>query len=256
VKFNFFGWASRKADKFAKTIASYAPPRQLRSLTTATEAPTDLRERDLTRERLKIRFAQTSDALEDATMLVQKRYAWRGYPPAQLKPNPNRITITTSHGSRVIGTVTVGYDSEAGLLADEIYKTEIDQLRARGCVVGELSKLAIDKELGGKQVLARIVHIAYLYGLLHQCTDAVIEVVPRHKAFYERMLGFTQLGPEKLNPRVNKPVLLMHMPMAEMAERIRALGGRGATTGNRSLYPYFFSQREQDEIIARLTQGE
>jgi hypothetical protein len=201
---------------------------------------------------MKIRFAQNETAFEGATILAQKRYAWRGYPGPKLASNPNRITIMTYQESQVVGTVTVGYDSDQGLLADEIYKDKVDELRQAGCKVGELSKLAVDEEHGSKQVLAGMIHIAFLYGVLHHCTDAVIEVVPRHQTFYEKKLGFRQLGEPRMNHRVHQPVVLMHLPLAEMQQKIESLGGLGKKSPDRSLYPYFFSAEEQREILARL----
>lgn len=258
MAFNLFDWLKRdlsKADKFARTIVSLQPPSKLKDMSAPSLASGMPHEENMGEDKLKIRFAQTSAALQDATMLVQKRYAWRGFPKAQIKPDPNRITITTHLGDRVVATVTVGYDSEEGLLVDEIYKPEVDQLRQQGKVVGELSKLAVDEELGSKQVMAGIINIAFLYGVMHKCTDAVIEVVPRHKGFYEKMLGFRQLGEERMNHRVKFPVVLMHLELAEMQQKIEEFGGKGSACGERSLYPYFFSQDEQEQIMQRLISG-
>lgn len=203
-----------------------------------------------------IRFAQHSDTLTSASMLVQKRYAWRGFPKIQLKKHPNRVNIVASTGDEIVGNLMVGYDSEEGLLGDEIYKPEIDVLRKRGRKVGELSKLAMDEKYGSKQLLASMIHIAYLYGLIHECTDSIIEIVPHHKKYYEKMLGFSQIGEEKINPRVNSPVVLMHLDLSNMEQKIRKIGGMGKAAKDRSLYPYFFSARDQEGILHRLLRVE
>jgi hypothetical protein len=246
-----FDWTKgnrSKADRFARTVVQMVAPRRLKPL-----APDDLDVSSELKQPIKIRFAQTDTAYEGATLLVQKRYAWRGYPKAQVYGNPNRVTILTHLADEVVGTVTVGYDSEQqGLLADEIYKDKIDELRKQGRVVGELSKLAIDEDHGSKQVLAGMIHIAFLYGLMHECTDAVIEVVPRHQTFYEKKLGFRVFGQERMNNRVHKSVVLLHLPMAEMQQKIEQFGGQGSESSERSLYPFFFSQEEQRGILARL----
>ena len=98
--------------------------------------------------------------------------------------------------------------------------------------------------------------VAYLYGELNRCTDAVIEILPRHKAFYERMLGFKQVGQQRLNHRVNFDVVLMHLPLDHMRSRIEEVGGKGSASSDRTLYPYFFSPRDQEGIMARLLKGE
>jgi hypothetical protein len=247
-----FDWTKgnrAKADRFARTVVQMAVPRRLKPL--SPEA-LDLAEDPASQTPIKIRFAQSENAYEGATLLVQKRYAWRGYPKAHIKGNPNRITILTHLGEQVVGTVTVGYDSDQGLLADEIYKDKIDEFRQQGRLVGELSKLAIDEDHGSKKVLAGMIHIAFLYGVLHECSDAVIEVIPRHQAFYEKKLGFRMLGEERMNNRVNKSVVLLHLPMAEMRQQIETFGGKGASSPERSLYPFFFSPEEQRGILERL----
>lgn len=241
-----------KAAQYARTVVQMNAPHRLKRLSPERLGDAEMHEQGLTNQSIKIRFARSESAFEGATLLVQKRYAWRGYPKAQIKENPNRITILTHLNERVVGTVTVGYDSDQGLLGDEIYKDKIDELRSQGYVVGELSKLAIDEELGSKQMLAGMIHIAFLYGAIHGCTDAVIEVVPRHQVFYEKKLGFRLLGEERLNQRVNKNVVLMHIRMEEMQRQIEALGGQGLASKDRSLYPYFFSPVEQKAILERL----
>lgn len=248
--------ARRRADDFDRTIISFESPYRLKDLCSTTEADSGVSEEQMGEKRFKLRFAQHDETFNSASLLVQKRYAWRGFPKAQLKKYPNRITILSFHEDRIVGTVTVGYDSEEGLLGDEIYKPEIDALRAQGKRVGELSKLAIDESIGSKQLLASLIHISYLYGLIHECTDAIIEIVPRHKAFYEKMLGFKQLGEEKMNNRVHFPVVLMHLDLAYMQERIEAVGGKGKAAHDRSLYPYFFSPQDQEGILARLLKEE
>ena len=83
----------------------------------------------------------------------------------------------------------------------------------------------------------------------------IIEVHPRHAGFYKRMLGFTEIGGEKACPRVNDaPAVLLHLDMRHVDEQIALLGGTGAGRG-RSLYAYFLSREEQDEILASLNQG-
>lgn len=242
-------------EDFDRTIIDIPAPAPLRELCLNLED--GVQQKTLDEERFKFRFATSQEALHGASLLVQKRYAWRGYPANPLKKYPNRVTLLTTTRERIVGTVTIGYDSEEGLFADELYKSEVDALRARGARVGELNKLAIDHTLGSKHVLGGIIHLAYIYGsLIHGCTDAVIEVVPRHKQFYSAMLGFEQLGPERPNPKAdNAPALLMHLPLDHMARKIAEVGGKGRDSDDSSLYPYFFSPYEQEGIMRRLLNG-
>ncbi len=255
---SIFDWIKSnraRAAHYARTVVQMKAPPKLKRLSPEGLEALDTREEGLGTQDIKIRFARSESAFEGATLLVQKRYAWRGYPKAQIKDNPNRVTILTHLNDHIVGTVTVGYDSDQGLLADEIYKDKVDELRAQGCVVGELSKLAIDEDLGSKQMLAGMIHIAFLYGAIHGCTDAVIEVIPRHQTFYEKKLGFHLFGEERLNNRVKQNVVLLHKSLEEMRQEIVRHGGQGTASTERSLYPFFFSPEEEKSILERLMSG-
>jgi hypothetical protein len=181
-------------------------------------------------------------------MLINKMYAWRGYGSAhQVKASPSRITLTASDKEKVIGTVTLGIDSEEGLLADEIFKPEIDMRRNAGGKVCELTKLAFDPDIRSKFALASLFHIVFIYGRrMHNCTDVFIEVNPRHRRFYETMLGFKRQCEIRTNPRVNAPAVLLWVDIGYVEEQIRKYGGTSDNPDTtRSLYPYFFSPREQ-----------
>jgi len=100
------------------------------------------------------------------------------------------------------------------------------------------------------------IHLAVIYARdIHKCTNIVIEVNPRHRRFYERMLGFKQEGELKSNPRVNAPAYLLTVSLDYMSAQIREHGGTYDGKGDapdRSFYPYFFSPREERGIIDRL----
>ena len=107
-----------------------------------------------------------------------------------------------------------------------------------------------------KTSLANLFHLAVIYARdIHQCTDIIIEVNPRHRRFYERMLGFAQEGQLKINPRVDAPAYLLRVSLDFVTDQIQKFGGTfsddGVTT-ERSFYPYFFSPREERGIINRL----
>ena len=204
-----------------------------------------------------IRLTDTADGRNSASMLINKMYAWRGYAGThQLTDDPNRITLTATDKGDVVGTLSIGIDSPSGLLADQLFKEELDLHRARGARLCEFTKLAFDPSVRSKTALANLIHLAVIYARdIHECSDIVIEVNPRHRRFYERMLGFKQEGQLKVNPRVNAPAYLLTVSLDYMSEQIREHGGtfddKGITT-ERSFYPYFFSPREERGIINRL----
>ncbi|MET0963773.1 MAG: N-acetyltransferase [Noviherbaspirillum sp.] len=203
----------------------------------------------------RIRLADTEAGRNSASLLINKMYAWRGYGDKhQVKHSPSRITLTASNKERVVGTVTLSIDSSEGLLADEIFKPEIDARRQDGAIVCELTKLAFDPEVHSKFAMASLFHILFIYGRrIHGCTDVFIEVNPRHRRFYESMLGFKRLCEVRTNPRVNAPANLMWLSIDYVEQQIMEYGGTSDNAGlTRSLYPYFFSPREEEGIYGRL----
>lgn len=204
-----------------------------------------------------IRLTDTSDGRNTASMLINRMYAWRGY-SGDHKPtdDPNRITLTATDKGDVVGTLSIGIDSEIGLMADEIFKDELDAHRQRGAKLCEFTKFAFDPSVRSKAALANVFHLAVIYARdMHGCTDIVIEVNPRHRRFYERMLGFRKEGELKTNPRVDAPAYLLRVNLEFVTEQIARFGGTYAAEGEteeRSFYPYFFSPREERGIINRL----
>ncbi|EKU83994.1 hypothetical protein ABIB42_001943 [Massilia sp. UYP32] len=204
-----------------------------------------------------IRLTDTSDGRNTASMLINRMYAWRGYAgDHQPSSDPNRITLTATDKGDVVGTLSIGIDSEVGLMADEIFKDELDAHRQRGAKLCEFTKFAFDPSVRSKTALANVFHLAVIYARdMHGCTDIVIEVNPRHRRFYERMLGFRKEGELKINPRVDAPAYLLRVNLAFVTEQIDRFGGTWAAEGEteeRSFYPYFFSPREERGIINRL----
>jgi hypothetical protein len=203
-----------------------------------------------------IRAADIDERRNSASMLINKMYAWRGYGNSHHVGNdPNRITLTASDKGHVIGTLSLGLDSSVGLLADQVFKDCIDPYRAKGRVC-EIIKLAIDPEVKSKAVLASLFHVAFIYARdLNNCTDIFIEVNPRHRRYYQSMLGFEVECETRPNPRVDAPAVLLKATTAYGTEQIAKLAGTSRNAGNdRSLFPYFFTPREEAGIVNRLKQ--
>jgi hypothetical protein len=204
-----------------------------------------------------IRLTDTSDGRNSASMLINRMYAWRGYSGDHQPSNdPNRITLTATDKGDVVGTLSIGIDSEVGLMADEVFGAELDAHRSNGARLCEFTKFAFDPSVRSKTALANVFHLAVIYARdMHGCTDIIIEVNPRHRRFYERMLGFRKEGDLKINTRVDAPAYLLRVNLKYVTEQISIFGGTFAADGEteeRSFYPYFFSPREERGIINRL----
>ena len=215
---------------------------------------------------IKIRTASTRERAQATNLLIKKMYSSRGYEGSAIdlsslslqlkeewKRKSNEVTLVVANLRKVLGTVTVRYDSPSKMACDELYQEEVDSLRAQGRQLCELTKLAVDRASGSKQIFAALIHMAYIYArLLHDCTDALMEVTPKHARFYKDMLGAYQIGPAKLCPRVNTTGILLRLDGQYMDLQIEKWGGVGSSTTNKSLYPYFFSGNEEARIVQRL----
>jgi len=237
-----------------QTIVAIDAESRLRSLS-VPECATDQSSVQLDQRRFKIRLARTTDQRQSANLLIRKMYSWRGYHTmAEADHAANRISLSVSSEDHIIGTLTLGLDVEEGLSADAMYKGEIDQLRAQGRRICEITKLAVDQSVGSRRVLAALFHIAYIHAhRIHGCTDIMIEVNPRHVMFYERMLGFRRFGEEKLCARVNAPAVLLRLETDYVDIQLTKFAGLGEkAAGERSLYPYAFHKAEEAGITQRL----
>lgn len=208
---------------------------------------------------IAVRLADSDGHRSLASILVNRMYAWRGYgADHQLAYKNNRVTFTACVDELVIGTLSLGVDGPDGLAADETFKNELDQFREiPGAKLCELTKFACDPSTKSQPALAALFHVIFIYGTQrYDCTDLFIEVHPRHVRFYEAMLGFQRVGAPRLNPAVtwwpaDVPVQLLWLKVSEIRRLIDAHAG-DKTTDTRSLYPYFFSHREEQGIWARI----
>ena len=208
------------------------------------------------RRLFQIRSANSHGQRSSASILINRMYASRGYlsSPLPTQQLPTRITLVASDAGATIGTMTIGFDSPAGLNADDPFMNETAALRAEGRNLCEFTKLAIDSVVRSKRVLASLFHVAYIYAhRMMRFDDLLIEVNPRHRRYYERMLGFEVRGMQRINPRVNAPAVLLCLNFDHAHEQIAQHGGRPEQgDATRSLYPYFFSGAEEASIIERL----
>src|SRR5690348_6985245 len=199
---------------------------------------------------MTIRLADCDGQRNRANMLLNRMYSWRGYGSDHALPTaPNCVTFTATSGEDVIGTLTLTVDSAAGLAADRTFSDEIEKFRqAPGAKLCELTKFAFDTSSPARPRLAALFHIIFIYGSMHyDCTDLFIEVNPRHVRFYEAMLGFTPVGAMRTNAEVGAPSQLMWLNVADIRRQIDKHGG-SATAASRSLYPHFFSTKEEAGI--------
>jgi hypothetical protein len=206
------------------------------------------------RSNFHVRIADTQSVQRQVGALIDRMHAWRGYrqEASEIRAPLDQTTLQACDGRDTLGTLTLNIDSKNGLLADELYRREVDVLRKRGATVCELTGLAVSAQFGSSELLATLFHLLHIVGRrLHHATDAVIEINPRHSLYYQRFLGFRQIGERKICGRVKAPAVLLHIETDFVEEQISRYAGQHKKSG-RSLYPYFFSRRETDLISQRI----
>lgn len=146
--------------------------------------------------------------------LVTRAYAERGYLTNAVDAaldHTHTVILGAWLDHRLAATLTLRRDSSAGLLADTLYPEEMRFLRRAGASVCEFSRLAVEPELSSRALLEALFSRSYDYAHnVFGCSDAVIEINPRHAGFYSRRFGYSRIGDERLCPRVDAPAVLMH----------------------------------------------
>jgi hypothetical protein len=205
-------------------------------------------------QEISIRTASHRDERNDANSLINRRYSWRGYGANHRVPiAKNCTTFTAWSNNLLIGTISLTVDSPDGLACDDTFKDDLEKFRnANGAKICELTKFAFDTPKPSLHLLGSMFHIIFIYGTYKSdCSDLFIEVNPRHRRFYEAMLGFETVGTPKTNNAVGAPSHLMALKVSDIRGHIdQNVGNRHA--GCRSLYPYFFSMEDEIDIYARL----
>jgi hypothetical protein len=236
--------------------AAFPSSDHLRSILADGVASVEPEEPQVASRLFKIRAADSHGQRSSANILIDRMYSWRGYQanPLPDAENLDRITLVASDRDVVIGTMSVGFDGPEGLLVEDLFPKEVADLRAAGSRICEFTKLAVDVGLASKHVLASLFHVAYIYAYRIRGFDRLmIEVNPRHVRYYERVLGFQVLGPERINKRVNAPAVLLCLKFNHTQEQIGKYGGNPhLASQSRSLYPLAFSVAEEAGIVARL----
>ena len=155
---------------------------------------------------------------------------YRKYVEAELiSPNRFNLRVTPYHllpttnvfvaceGSRIICTVSLIGDAELGLPMESIYQAELLDLRRRNLYVGEVSCLAFEPMPLNKFLLVfmQLTRLMAQHARTYGMDQFVIAVHPQHARFYQRFMGFEQIGPLKTYPSVqNAPAVACALDFA------------------------------------------
>lgn len=196
----------------------------------------------------------------EALGLVERRYGDRGLAMKRestaSRNEDGDIVCTAREGERLLGTLTVRFDGPQGLNADLLFGAELSNWRAAGAKLCEFGQLALDRNaFEPRRLLAQMFQLAYLHGHRRAgCDRLVIEVNPRHVAFYRRWLGLLPCTDARHNPRVNAPAVLMSVEFATIREQIALWRGRPEPMAEaRCLYPLVWGEATEAAMLAKLS---
>jgi hypothetical protein len=195
---------------------------------------------------------------QPASSLVSQAYSRLGYAfeaNRRLEREPaTAAVLQVVHLDRTLGTLSINLDSAAGLDADALYRDQIDLFRAQGTSC-EFTRLAVDTELAGREVLCSLFYMAYVFShIVHRTSHLFIEINPRHQTFYERMLGFRRLGEQKLCLRVGAPAVLMHLDFQFTKEQLQRFR-QGLRVVGTTLYRYAVPAAEEHLLVTQMSAG-
>jgi hypothetical protein len=195
----------------------------------------------------------------DALGLVERRYGDRGLAVTRERFSSRNeagdVVCTARDGDNIVGTLTVRFDGAGGLKADLLFEAELAEWRTSGVKLCEFGSLAVDKHSHDpKRVLAQVFHLGYLHAHRRaRCQRLVIEVNPRHVAFYRRWLGLLPHTSARHNPRVNADAVLMSVDLQTVREQIAVWGGRPEMVAQaRCLYPLAWDEATEAAMLAKI----
>ena len=186
--------------------------------------------------------------LEAAYRIVYRCYVECGYiekDPSGMRVTvfnalPDTTTFTCVLRGEVVSTATVVADSPAGLPVDQIYRTEVDELRRQGRKPVEAIMLADRRHSLARTkrtvslLMKRTLDLAMF---VLQADDMVITINPRHDVYYFRRLLFEPIGEPKAHPSVqDNPALGKRLDL-------RTIEARCAVPENEWQHRLFFENR-------------
>ena len=221
------------------------------------------------RDEFILRLAVTEEDRLKCWRLTHIEYMAQGYAkPGGLEYRysihdalPDTTTFLIEADGKPVGTVTVFPDSPLGLPADEIYRREIDGLRAAGRRPVEVGRLAISQEYAHERsILTNLFDILSICARrMHRADDLVITVNPSHAQFYRRMILFETAGePRELDSVCGAPAVLLRLDLGREERSRRYAHGEGPKPadypGGRTMYPRVSGRIEEESRVQRLRQ--
>lgn len=161
----------------------------------------------LGQKKIVIRIAQTKDEIQRANQLIAETYIREGFwqegenhvTTDRWLNTPNRIAILVidkENRNEIIGTVSIIKDSKDGLPADTFRPETMNEFRADGETLAQVTSLAFKKGQSQQQKLVLFLFkYALQFVLYYTRIERLISLCnPKHARFYSMALGFRMLG--------------------------------------------------------------
>lgn len=208
----------------------------------------------------ELSMANDRPSKEKAYQLVYKSYIEKEYTQEHRSnmwysiydAHPDTTTFIVKKCDRVVGAITVVFDSLLGLPCEELFIKEVDQLRNKPKYIAEVVSLAVDeKERGATIILTKLFNTVIRYSQrIKGATDFLITVNPRHSFFYKKKLLFSELSTASSYDKVGgAPAVLLNLDLIA-AQRITKF--KQLKKYKRTLYPNFISYDLESEIFEHL----
>lgn len=153
------------------------------------------------------RIAGTPADRMAAFQLVHRKYSQADL----IESNPYGVRVTPYHllpttnvfvaieQKRTVCTVTLIGDGPLGLPMESTYEDVVADRRTRGLYVGEVSCLAFEQMPINKFLLVfmQLTRLMTQHARSYGMDQFLIAVHPQHSRFYQRFMGFEQVGPLK-----------------------------------------------------------
>ncbi len=172
----------------------------------------------------EMKVAETPEERASAFRLVHDVYSEAGLIPSA--PTGMRVmqhhladgteVLIAKRQGQVRFTVSLVRDAEFGLPLDSLFADEVDQMRADGIRLAEVSCLACDGESSNKQqrfeMLVKMISLTLQTARRRGVERLLLAVHPRHAKVYQRLFGCVPCSDVKQYAAVqgNPAVLCMH----------------------------------------------
>ena len=201
---------------------------------------------------VNLKVARHPEDMVEAFQLVYEHYRRMGYVrqhASGLKVTwwdalPDAVRIIALQQGRIVGTLGLVPDSEAGLPADSVASSQLEAMRKRGRAMYEVSGVAMASEPYDMWGVMRMFRYGLRLLLDHRVvTDLVLTVDARDVIFYECVMCCQPLGPARSSSELNGArVVPMRLDLTNLEETYRELYGERTT---RNLHRYFFGEYQQ-----------